>query len=92
MPPDQVIDTVDVYFRPDRQRRLSLRFLAWFILQEVIQTETHDSIEDARCALELYNVHLDFLSEGTFDQKLDELYKAGKQFVRYKMRRILMRC
>ncbi|KAJ7581374.1 ubiquitin carboxyl-terminal hydrolase-domain-containing protein [Mycena floridula] len=79
IPPDRVIDTVDVYWRPERQRRISLRFLAWFILHEHIQTETHDSIEDARCALELYHASLEFQSEGTFDRKIDELYKAGKQ-------------
>lgn len=82
VPPDQVIDTVDLYFIKSRQRRLSLRFLAWFILKENIQTETHDSIEDALTALRLYKAYHEFESEGVFDNKLDELYKEGKQFVR----------
>ncbi|PSS06529.1 hypothetical protein PHLCEN_2v3677 [Hermanssonia centrifuga] len=80
VPPDQVIDTVDLYFIKSRQRRLSLRFLAWFILKENIQTETHDSIEDALTALRLYKAYHEFESEGVFDKKLDELYKEGKQF------------
>lgn len=51
VPPERVIDTVDLYFLKSRQRRLSLRFLSWFILGEHIQTDNHDSIEDARSVL-----------------------------------------
>jgi hypothetical protein len=82
VPPDQVIDTVDLYFLKARQRRLSLRFLSWFVLHENIQTDMHDSIEDARCALMLYKAYHEFEEKGIFDQKLEELYKQGKQFVR----------
>ena len=64
-----------------RQRRLSLRFLSWFVLGEHIQQETHDSIEDARSALRLYNAFQTFEEQGIFDQKLEELYKEGRQFV-----------
>ena len=81
MPPDQVIDTVDLYFIRSRQRRLSLRFLAWFVLQENIQTETHDSIEDALSALRLYKTYIKLEEEGKFDQKLEEIYREGKQYV-----------
>ncbi|KAJ8093092.1 poly(A)-specific ribonuclease [Marasmius tenuissimus] len=80
VPPEQVIDTVDLYFLKARQRRLSLRFLVWFILDEHIQTETHDSIEDARSALNLYQAYHEFEEQGIFDQKLDELYKEGRQY------------
>ncbi len=79
VPPDQVIDTVDLYFLKSRQRRLSLRFLSWFVLKEQIQTDTHDSIEDARSALNLYKAYHQFEEQGIFDQKLDELYKEGRQ-------------
>ena len=83
MPPDQVIDTVDLYYLENRQRRLSLRFLTWFVLKENIQTDTHDSIEDALSALKLYKVHLQLEAEGTFDKKLEELYREGRQYVRF---------
>ncbi|KAH0830330.1 ubiquitin carboxyl-terminal hydrolase-domain-containing protein [Lanmaoa asiatica] len=79
VPPDQVIDTVDLYFLRNRQRRISLRFLSWFVLGENIQTETHDSIEDARSALRLYKAYHEFEERGVFDAKLEELYRAGKQ-------------
>ena len=82
VPPEQVIDTVDLYFLPTRQRRLSLRFLAWFVLGENIQTDTHDSIEDALSALRLYKAYQAAESAGTFDEKLDELYREGKKYVR----------
>ncbi|KAJ7184324.1 ubiquitin carboxyl-terminal hydrolase-domain-containing protein [Mycena filopes] len=80
VPPEQVIDTVDLYFLKARQRRLSLRFLSWFVLRENIQTDTHDSIEDARSALNLYKAYHDFEEQGVFDQKLEELYKEGRQY------------
>ncbi|KAG1718919.1 PAB-dependent poly-A-specific ribonuclease subunit PAN2, partial [Suillus occidentalis] len=80
VPPEQVIDTVDLYFLHTRQRRLSLRFLSWFVLHEHIQTDTHDSIEDARSALRLYKAYHDFEERGVFDEKLEELYREGKQY------------
>ncbi|EJF62633.1 hypothetical protein DICSQDRAFT_154466 [Dichomitus squalens LYAD-421 SS1] len=80
VPPDQVIDTVDLYYLEHRQRRLSLRFLTWFVLKENIQTDTHDSIEDALSALKLYKVHLQLEADGTFDKKLEELYREGRQY------------
>ncbi len=81
VPPEQVIDTVDLYFLKNRQRRLSLRFLSWFVLNEHIQTDTHDSVEDARSALNLYKAYTAFEEQGVFDQKLEEIYKEGKQYV-----------
>lgn len=81
VPPDQVIDTVDLYFVKSRQRRLSLRFLSWFVLHEQIQQDTHDSIEDARSALNLYKAYHQFEEQGVFDAKLEELYKEGRQYV-----------
>ncbi|KAF7305131.1 PAN2-PAN3 deadenylation complex catalytic subunit PAN2 [Mycena kentingensis (nom. inval.)] len=80
VPPDQVLDTVDVYFLQNRQRRLSLRFLSWFVLGENIQTDTHDSIEDARSALNLYKAHQDLEGRGEFDKKLEEIYREGRQY------------
>ncbi len=72
---------MDLYYIYTRHRRLSLRFLAWYVLKEDIQTETHDSIEDALSALKLYKAYQEFESKGVFDQKLEEIYKEGKQYV-----------
>lgn len=60
---------------------MSLRFLAWYILKENIQTETHDSIEDALSALKLYKAYINLEEEDAFDDKLEELYREGKQYV-----------
>jgi PAB-dependent poly(A)-specific ribonuclease subunit 2 len=81
VPPERVIDTVDLYFLRERQRRLSLRFLSWFVLHENIQTDTHDSIEDARSALMLYTAYQDFEAQEILDEKLDELYREGRKHV-----------
>ena len=83
VPPEQVIDTVDLYFVKSRQRRLSLRFLVWYILKKNIQMDTHDSIEDARSALDLYHAYQELEEQGVFDAKLDEIYKEGRQYVRF---------
>ncbi|KAG8827255.1 poly(A)-specific ribonuclease [Serendipita sp. 399] len=79
VPPEQVIDTVDLYFIPERQRRISLRFLTWFVLKQDIQQDTHDSIEDARSALLLYKAFQQMEGEQTFDAKLEEIYRAGRE-------------
>lgn len=82
MPPEQIIDTVNIYHLSSRQRKLSLRFLAWAVLHSAIQTDTHDSIEDARTALQLYEEHNRLEAEGTWEDVLEEVYREGKQTVR----------
>ncbi|CEP16204.1 hypothetical protein [Parasitella parasitica] len=84
VPPEQIIDTVDIYHIRNRQRKISLRFLAWHLLHQDIQSETHDSIEDARTltsthlkALVLYKKYLEYKKNGTFGQVLEEIYEAG---------------
>ena len=47
VPPKQVIDTVDLWHIAG-QRKLSLRFLSWYLLKEDIQSESHCSVEDAK--------------------------------------------
>ena len=72
---------MDVYHLAARHRKLSLRFLSWAVLKQHIQTDTHDSIEDARSALLLFKMFQEFEEQGVFDEKLEELYRIGKQFV-----------
>lgn len=78
LPKEQVIDTVDLFYLPERQRKLSLRFLSWYFLDEQIQQAEHDSIEDARTALLLYQKYLSFQADGTFDMRLQEVYEEGR--------------
>ncbi|CAO3691385.1 unnamed protein product [Rhizopus stolonifer] len=77
VPPEQIIDTVDIYHIRNRQRKISLRFLAWHLLSQDIQLETHDSIEDSRTALILYKKYIDYRNNGTFGKVLEDIYDAG---------------
>jgi len=63
VPPTQVLDTLDLWSLP-AQRKLSLRFLAGCVLGSNIQGETHDSIEDARTALHLWERYRDLALVG----------------------------
>ncbi|EPS41531.1 hypothetical protein H072_4574 [Dactylellina haptotyla CBS 200.50] len=78
VPKEQVIDTVDIYYKKARQRKLSLRFLAYYFLRQNIQTGNHDSIEDANTALRLYKKYLEFEDAGIFEQMLNNVYQDGK--------------
>ncbi|WPG98468.1 pab-dependent poly(a)-specific ribonuclease subunit pan2 [Acrodontium crateriforme] len=83
VPEAQVIDTQDLFSlkRYGSQRKLSLRFLAWLLLQEDIQQNTitgHDSIEDARTALKLWRKYLEYESTGRMDMIGDEIWYTGK--------------
>ncbi|KAL1837826.1 hypothetical protein VTJ49DRAFT_3373 [Mycothermus thermophilus] len=78
VPPAQVIDTIQVFYLKSRLRKLSLAFLAWYLLKEDIQLETHDSIEDARTALKLYRKYLEFEDAGILEAMLEDIYKAGR--------------
>ena len=78
VPPAQIVDTVEL-FHFKRQRKLSLRFLASYLLKEDIQQETHDSIEDARTAVRLYHKYLEMQAAGNFQGQLLEIYRFGKQ-------------
>lgn len=80
VPKAQVCDTVDLFYIRARQRKLSLRFLAWYLLKEDIQQETHDSIEDARTALRLWRKFEEFRDAGVVDTMVEEVYREGKKW------------
>ncbi|OAV97453.1 hypothetical protein PTTG_26056 [Puccinia triticina 1-1 BBBD Race 1] len=80
VPPSQIIDTVDLYYIASRQRKLSLRLLSYLILRHDIQNAgTHDSIEDARTALQLYDIYRQLNNEGVWKDELESVYRKGKE-------------
>jgi len=76
LPREQAIDTVEL-FHAERQRWVSLRFLAAFLLRIDIQATVHDSIEDARTALALYNVYLRLKQTDQLQSTIQEIYRVG---------------
>ena len=78
VPKEQIIDTVELWRLP-AQRKVSLRYLAFYFLKEDIQDEVHDSIEDARIALKLYRHYQKVANEGHahLQSVLQELYLTG---------------
>ena len=79
IPRSQVVDTIELFYLKSRLRKLSLAFLAWHLLKEDIQTEGHDSIEDARTALKLYRKYLEFEDAGILEARLSEIYRVGRE-------------
>ncbi|XP_059172489.1 PAN2-PAN3 deadenylation complex catalytic subunit Pan2-like isoform X2 [Physella acuta] len=80
VPKAQVMDTVDLFHLP-KQRYISLKFLAWYYLKINIQSYTHDSVEDARTALQLYKEYQRLKDEGQDKvmTAIKELYEAGRK-------------
>lgn len=79
VPPAQIVDTITLFFMQSRLRKLSLAFLAWYLLKEDIQLETHDSIEDARTALKLFRKYEEFEDAGILENMLQEIYRVGRE-------------
>ena len=79
VPATQIIDTVEIFHQP-RARRIGLRFLLNYLLSHDVQGgEAHDSIDDARAALELYAKALELKKAGEFDKALTKIYEQGRQ-------------
>jgi PAB-dependent poly(A)-specific ribonuclease subunit 2 len=78
VPNHQIIDTVEI-FHQDRMRYISLRFLANYILGRDMQQDTHDSLEDAMAAYEIYMKALELKKTGKFKKVLNELYEHGRK-------------
>lgn len=45
--------------------------------EKKIQSETHDSIEDARAALQLYEKYQELEEKNVVKQTLEDMYKQG---------------
>jgi len=76
VPPEQIVDTVNLYHLPNR-RKIALRFLSYLLLGQNIQADIHDSIEDARTALLLYQYYQKLTAEGRFEDELERIYEEG---------------
>lgn len=77
VPPEQVIDTLDLYYISSERRKLSLRFLAWCVLGQRVQSGNHDSTEDSHTALLLYKKYQECSPE-EFQVLLLDVYRQGR--------------
>lgn len=78
VPKDQILDT-SLLFYWEGQRKLSLKFLAAALLATEVQQQTHDSIEDAKTALALYNLYLQFSRQNVVATAIQKIYELGRQ-------------
>eukprot|EP00180_Rhodochaete_pulchella_P002706 Plantae.Rhodophyta-Rhodochaete_pulchella.ctg4208.p1 GENE.Plantae.Rhodophyta-Rhodochaete_pulchella.ctg4208~~Plantae.Rhodophyta-Rhodochaete_pulchella.ctg4208.p1 ORF type:complete len:830 (+),score=118.76 Plantae.Rhodophyta-Rhodochaete_pulchella.ctg4208:358-2490(+) len=78
VPPEQVVDTVELFRQPS-MRFLSLRYLSSALLGTRIQTQTHDSVEDADAARQLYDLYRELQANRTFEPTLSALYSYGRK-------------
>lgn len=88
VPKSQTVDTQYLYLAPGKNRRFSLRYLAWAVFKEYIQEETwddapvdgHDSIEDARMALRLWRKFQEYEDAGVVEQMIEDIYRRGTKY------------
>ncbi|CUM65657.1 uncharacterized protein PRCAT00003305001 [Priceomyces carsonii] len=79
VPPSQIRDTAEFFYKSDFKRKLSLKFLVYILLKEKVQTGNHDSIEDANSALLLYKKYVELKAIGEFEATLNNIYFEGQQ-------------
>lgn len=90
IPANQTVDTQYLFFNPGKNRRLSLRYLAWAVFKEYIQEDQgdnnnnnsgdgHDSIQDALMALRLCKRFWQYESAGVVSQVLEEIFREGSK-------------
>lgn len=90
VPKSQTVDTQYLYLAPGKNRRFSLRYLAWAVFREYIQEETtleeallndgHDSIEDANMALRLWRKFQEYEDAGVTEQMIEDIYRKGTKY------------
>lgn len=88
VPKAQTVDTQYLYLAPGKNRRFSLRYLAWAVFKEYIQEETfddaqadgHDSIEDARMAWRLWRKFQEYEDAGIVEQMIEDIYRKGTKY------------
>jgi PAB-dependent poly(A)-specific ribonuclease subunit 2 len=88
VPKHQTVDTQYLYLVAGKNRRFSLRYLAWAVFKEYIQEEStdettidgHDSVEDARMALRLWRKFQEWQDAGVVEQMVEEIYKKGFRY------------
>lgn len=89
VPKSQTVDTQSLYLLPGKNRRFSLKYLAWAVFREYIQEDPvedaahidgHDSIEDARMALRLWRKFQEYEQAGIAEQMIEEIYRKGSRF------------
>ena len=72
---------VDLFYMPG-SRRISLRFLAYHLLGIHMSNrlqDTHDSIEDARTALAIYQKWVELDASGGVEEAIGRLYEIGRE-------------
>ncbi|KAF6062794.1 Ubiquitin carboxyl-terminal hydrolase family protein [Candida albicans] len=84
VPERQIRDTAVIYYKSDFKRQLSLKFLAYVMLKEKVQSGNHDSIEDANTALLLYKKYQNLYNKEDFESILNYIYSEGQQ-LRFKV-------
>ena len=69
---------LQLFSRPS-SRNVSLKFLTSYLLGANIQTDNHDSIEDARAAMHCFHYYLRIRAAGLVDDVVADIYRQGRR-------------